>query len=113
MKTKLVVRPGFLAISFDEKSFFSTFLGFNHGWNYKQYNQYISQKFKNLSSTKKVPLKCDVIDGSIVECSKEQILFSFVLDKPSGYKLFCEPETVHRKKNKQNCFENYRFRLRN
>ena len=32
MKTKLVVRPGFIAIRFDEKSFFSSILAFNHGW---------------------------------------------------------------------------------
>ena len=35
MKTKLVVRPGIIAIRFDEKSFFSTILGFNHGFDYK------------------------------------------------------------------------------
>ena len=32
MKSKLSVRPGNIAIRFDEKSFFSTSLGFNHGW---------------------------------------------------------------------------------
>ena len=43
-------------------------------------------------------MKCDVIDGSI-QCGKRQpVLFSFVLDKPSVYKLFCETETVHYKK---------------
>ena len=34
-KTKLVVRPGIIAIRFDEKSYFSTILGFNHGLDYK------------------------------------------------------------------------------
>ena len=43
-KTKLVVRSGIIAIRFDEKSFFSTILGFNPGWDYKHYNQYLSQK---------------------------------------------------------------------
>ena len=62
-KTKLVVRPGIIAIRFDEKSFFSTILGFNHGWDYKHYNQYVSQKTVNLSSTNKIHLKCDVIVG--------------------------------------------------
>ena len=52
-KTKLVVRDGIIAIRFDEKSFFSTILGFTPGWDYKHYNRYISQKFVNLSSTKK------------------------------------------------------------
>ena len=34
-KTKLVVRSGIIAIRFDEKSFFSTILGFTPGWDYK------------------------------------------------------------------------------
>ena len=42
-KTKLVVRSGIIAIRFDEKSFFSTILGFTPGWDYKHYNQYLSQ----------------------------------------------------------------------
>ena len=53
MKTKLVVRAGFTAVRFDEKSFFSTILGVNHGWDYKHYIEYVSQTNKNLSSTKK------------------------------------------------------------
>ena len=65
MKTKLGVRPGIIAIRFDEKSFFSTILGFTSGWDYKHYNKYISQKIVHLSSTNKIHLKCDVIDGSI------------------------------------------------
>ena len=65
-KTKLVVRSGIIAIRFDEKSFFSTILGFNHGWDYKHYNQYISQKIVNLSNTNKIHLKCDIVNGSVV-----------------------------------------------
>ena len=34
-KTKLVVRSGIIAIRFDEKSFFSTILGFTAGWDHK------------------------------------------------------------------------------
>ena len=97
-KTKLVVRSGIIAIRFDEKSFFSTSLGFTAGWDYKHYNQYLSQKIVNLSSTIKIHLKCDAIDGSIQDGVRQPILFSFVLDKPSGYKVFCQPETIHYKK---------------
>ena len=97
-KTKLVVRSGIIAIRFDEKSFSSTILGFTPGWDYKHYNQYLSQKILNLSGTNKIHLKCDCIDGSVVNGIREPILFSFVLDKPSGYKVFCEPETIHYKK---------------
>ena len=97
-KTKLVVRSGIIAIRFDEKSFFSTILGFTAGWGYKHYNQYISQKIVNLSSTSKRHLKCDIIDGSIQDGVRQPILFSFILDKPSGYKVFCQSETIHYKK---------------
>ena len=81
MKTKLVVNPGIIAIRFDEKSFFSTILGFTTGWDYKHYKEYISLKFVNISSTTKIPLKCDVIDGSVVKGLRQPILYSFVLDK--------------------------------
>ena len=39
-----------------------------------------------------------VIDGSIQVGVRQPILLNFVLDKPSGYKIFCEPETIHYKK---------------
>ena len=62
-KTKLVVRAGIIAIRFDEQSFFHNILGFTPGWDYKHYNEYISQKIVNLSNTNKIHLKCDVING--------------------------------------------------
>ena len=43
-------------------------------------------------------MKADVIDGSVVDGVREPIIYSFVLDKPSGYKIFCEPETIQYKK---------------
>ena len=99
-KTKLFVNSGIIAIRFDENSFFSTILGFTAGWDYKHYNQYLSQKIVNLSSTNKIHLKYDAIDGSVVDGIRQPILYSFVLDKPSGYKVFSEPETKYYKKNK-------------
>ena len=110
-KTKLVLTPGIIAIRFDEKSFFSTILGFNHGWDYKHYNQYISQKIVNLTNTNKIHLKCDVIDGSVVNGIRQPILYSFVLDKPSGYKVFCEPETIHSKKINKPVLNTITFQL--
>ena len=98
MKTKLVVQSGIIAIRFDEKSFFSTILGFTSGWDYKHYNKYISQKILNLGSTNKIHLNCDCIDGSVVNGIRQPILYSFVLDKKPGYKVFSEPETIHYKK---------------
>ena len=97
-KTRLLVNSGIIAMRFDEKSFFSTILGFTSGWDYKHYNQYLSQKIVNLSSTIKIHLKCDVMDSSVVDGVKQPILYSFVLDKPSEYKVFSEPETKHYKK---------------
>ena len=110
-KTKLVVRSGIIAIRFDEKSFFSTILGFNPGWDYKHYNQYLSQKNVNLSSTNKIHLKCDAIDGSIQDGLRQPILFSFVFDKPSGYKVFCQPETIHYKKINKSVLNTITFYL--
>ena len=95
MKTKLVVRPGSIAIRFDKKSFFSTILGFTPDCEYKHYNKYVSQKFVNLSTTSKLHLKSDLIDGSVVNGLSQPILYSFVLDIKPGFKAFCDPGTVH------------------
>ena len=46
-ESELFLKPSFIAIKFDEKSFFSTIFGFTPGWYYKHYNHYISQKFLN------------------------------------------------------------------
>ena len=68
--------------------FFCTILGFTSGWDYKHHNEYTSQKIVNLSSTNKIHLKCDVIDGSVVNGLRQPILlftdYNFVLDKPAG-----------------------------
>ena len=111
MKTKLIVRSGIIAIRFDEKSFFSNVLGFTSGWDYKHYNKYISQKILNLVSTNKIHLKCDCTDGSIQNGVRQPILFSFVLDKPSGYKIFREPETIHYKKINKSVLNTITFYL--
>ena len=52
--SKLTVRPGIIAISFDEKSIFSTILAFTTHWDYKHYNENLSQKITNLSTINKV-----------------------------------------------------------
>ena len=51
-----------------------------------------------MSKINKIHLKCDVIDGSVVNGIREPILISFILDKPPRYKVFCEPEKIHHKK---------------
>ena len=64
-------------------------------WDYKHYIKHTSQSIVNLGSTNKIHLKCDCIDGSVVSGFRQPILFSFVLDKLPGYKVSCEPETIH------------------
>ena len=110
-KTKLVVNNGIIAIRFDEKSFFSTILGFIPGWDYKHYKKYVSQKIVSLSNTNRIHLKCDAIDGSVVNGIRQPILYSFVLDKPSGYKMFSEPETIHYKKINESVLNTITFYL--
>ena len=96
-------------LKFDKQSFFHTLLRFSPYWDYKPNNSshvfipgvYPTDKIiLNLNTIDKIHLKCDCIDGSIQDGVRQPILFSFVLDKPSGYKIFCEPETIHYKKKK-------------
>ena len=109
MKTKLIVGSEINALRFDEKSFFSTILGLAPYWDCKGHNEYVGEKFINLSTIDKIHLKCDVIDGSLIKGVRQRILYSFVLDKLFGYKVFSEPETIHYKKI---CFEYYNLLLR-
>ena len=110
-KTKLVVNSGIIAVRFDEKSFFGTILGFTAGWDYKHHNQYLSQKIVNLSNTNKIHLKCDAIDGSVVDGVRQPILYSSILDKPSGNKVICEPEPIHYKKINKSVLNTITFYL--
>ena len=56
-------------------------------------------------------MKCDCIDGSIRNGVRQSILFSFVLDNPSGYKVFYEPETIHYKKINKSVLSTITFYL--
>ena len=85
-------------LKFDKRSFFHTLLGFVPYWDYKSPGVYTSDKILNLNTTNKIQLKCDVNDGCVVDGVRQPILYSFVLDKKPGYKIFSEPETIHYKK---------------
>ena len=62
---------------------------------------HISEKPVMITTTDKVHLKCDCVDGSIVNGIREQILFSFNLSAPPGYKIIKEPNIIlYRKINK-------------
>ena len=56
-------------------------------------------------------MKCDVIDGSILDGLRQPIRFSFVLDKQPGYKVFCEPETIHYKRINKSVLNTITFYL--
>ena len=71
-------------MKFDEKSSFNTMLGFTHGWDYKHFNEYISQKVVIISTTNRRRLECDVFDGSKLGGLTQAILSSFNLDEPAG-----------------------------
>ena len=97
----------FGTLRFDKKSLFHTLLGFTPYWDYKPTNAffadapgvYTSDKIiLNLNTINKIHLKCNCIDGCIQDGLRQPILFSFVLDKPSEYKVFCRPETINYKK---------------
>ena len=84
MKIKLVVRPGILALRFNENPFLSIILGLRYSWIYKHYNEYISQKKVISGTTNKIHLKCDPIDSSVVNGLRQPKLYSFVLDERPG-----------------------------
>ena len=81
MKTKLKLTHfdgSFGTLNFDEKWRLKTFLGFKPFWDYKPTNAihgdspgfYTSGRILNLSTTNKIHLKADDVDGSIVDGSR-------------------------------------------
>ena len=53
-----------------------------------------------ITTTYKVRLTSGCVDGSIVDGIREQILFSFNLGAPPGYKIMKEHNIILLKKNK-------------
>ena len=82
------------------------------GFTNKEYPKGIhrSEKPVMITTTDKVHLKCDCIDGSIVNGIREQILFSFNLSAPPGYKIIKEPNILYKKINKT-MLDNIQFFL--
>ena len=109
----------FGTLRFDEKSFYQTLLGYTPFWDYKPTNAIhadsagvnTSDKILNLIIINETRLKCACIEGSIVNGVRKPILFTFALDKPSGYKVFCKPETIHYKKIKKSVLNTTTFCL--
>ena len=70
-----------------------------------------SEKPVMITTTDKVHLKCDCVDGSIGNGIREQILFSFDLSAPPGYKIIKEPTTVLYKKINKTLLDTIQFFL--
>ena len=49
---------------------------------------YKSDKPINITEKDKTHLKCDCNNGGVVNGAREPILYSFLLDKPPGHKIF-------------------------
>ena len=87
---------------FTEKSFFYTILGFTQfhqgpsndieGFYQILPGSYKSDKPINITGIDKIYLKCDCIQGSIVNGIREPILFSFALSSPPGHKIYKKPK---------------------
>ena len=87
---------------FTNKSFFYTILGFTQSHSYPLDDlegfyqlipgSYQSERPINITGIDKVHLKCNVVDGSIVNGVREPILYSFALDQPPGHKIYKEPK---------------------
>ena len=83
-------------LRFNEKSFFNMLLGFTPFWECKATIfihadspvVYTTDKILNLSTVDKIPSKTDVIDGSIINGSRQPIFKKFPLHKPHGYNIF-------------------------
>ena len=88
---------------FTNKSFCCTILGFFQSHSYPLddldgFYQLIAGSYKsdkpvNITGIDKVHLKCDCIDGSIVNGVREPFLHSFAVDQPPGYKIYKEPKS--------------------
>ena len=86
---------------FTEKSFFYTILGFTQSRSYPLddmdgFYQLIAGSYKsnrpiNITGIDKIHLKCDCIQGSIVNGIREPILYSFALSSPPGHKIYKKP----------------------
>ena len=106
---------------FTKKSFFYTILGFTQSHSYPLDDlegfyqlipgSYQSERPINITGIDKVHLKCDCIDGSIMNGTREPILYSFALDQPPGHKIYKEPKVKLFKKINKSILSHITFYL--
>ena len=104
-----------------ERSFFYTILGFTQSRSYPlddidSHYQIISGSYKsdkpiNITGIDKIHLKCDCIQGSIVNVIREPILYSFALSSPPGHKIYKEPRIKLFKKMNKSVLSHITFYL--
>ena len=106
---------------FTEKSFFYSILGFTRSRSYPLDDidgfyqliagSYRSDKPINITGIDKIHLKCDCIEGSIVNGIREPILYSFALSLPPGHKIYKEPRIKLFKKINKSVLSHITFYL--
>ena len=104
---------------FTEKSFFYSILGFTQSHSYPLvdidgFYQLIKGSYKgnkpiNNTGIDKIHLKCDCIQGSIVNGKRGPILFSFALSSPPGCKSYKETRIKLFKKVNKSVLSNITF----
>ena len=77
---------GIIAIRFEEKSFLVLSLVLLQVGIIRTIVNTLVKKIVNLSTTKKTHLKCDIVNGSVVDGIRQPMLNSFVLDKLPGFR---------------------------
>ena len=108
-------------IKFIEKSF-RTILGFTQSHSVQLNDQskgyiltiagtYKSGKPNNSTGIEKIHLKCDCINGSTVNDTREPILYRFGLYKPPGQTIIKEPRIKHLEKMNNSVFSHISFYL--
>ena len=86
---------------FTKRSFFYTLLGFvesqlgvlgdSPGFVQLILGSYKSDKSINITGIDKVRLKCECVNGSIINGVRQAILYNFALSLPTGHKVYKEP----------------------
>ena len=97
-------------IRFTKKSFFYVILGFSQSHSgelgdIEEFVQLVPTTYKNdkpinITGIDRIHLKCDCIQGSIVNGTREPILYSFALSSRLSYKM-CKETRI--KLSKKNC----------
>ena len=104
---------------FTKKSFFYTILGITRSRSYPlddidgfyqlRTGWCKSDRPINITGIDKIHLRCDCINGSIVNGIREPNLYSFALSSPPGHKIYKEPRIKHFKKINKSVLSHIRF----